>query len=114
MPEFVTSKPKARTQHVCSDCGRIIDPGEVYRRGVCFDDDTAWTWKDCAHCLATLHMYDLAWDGEYNADCFYEWSTDGAQDLVELRAQAGYRMKWRTRSGRLLPIPGERDAEVFS
>jgi hypothetical protein len=110
MAEFVTSKPKARKPHRCSDCHRRIDPGETYRRGVGFDG-TAWTWKDCAHCLAALSLYDLAWDGEYNADSFATWSTDGAHDLRELRDQAGYRMKWRTRSGRLLPVPQSTDTE---
>jgi hypothetical protein len=105
MTHYVVEDRKARTQHRCSDCGRIIEPGETYRRGVGFDG-TAWTWKDCAHCEAVLHMYDLAWDGEYNPDHFVEWTSERTTDSVaELRHAAGYRMKWRTRLGTLLPIP---------
>ena len=50
-------------------------------------------------------VYDLSWDGEYNADHFHEWATDGHNDWSEVRDAAGYLMRWRTRSGALLPIP---------
>ena len=105
MTTFVTTRPRARTDHVCSDCGRTISPGETYRRSVGFNDGTAWTWKDCAHCEAILSLYDLSWDGEYNADHYHEWATDGHNDWSEVRHAAGYLMCWRTRSGALLPIP---------
>ena len=49
MSEYVTTRPRARKDHVCSDCGRTIGPGETYLRCVGFEDGTAWTWKDCAH-----------------------------------------------------------------
>ena len=109
MTTFVTTRPRARKDHVCSDCGRIIGPGETYRRGVGFDDGTAWTWKDCAHCEATLDLYGLSWDGTYNDDDFYEWATDGHNEWSEVRHAAGYLMRWRTRSGTLLPVPGQKD-----
>ena len=105
MTWFKNAHPRARTEHRCSDCGRTIRPGEVYRRGAGFDGGTAWTWKDCRHCEYALHQYDLAWDGEYNADHFYEWATDGARDVQEARDQAGYLHRWTTRGGNLWPIP---------
>ena len=105
MSEYVTTRPRARKDHVCSDCGRTIGPGETYLRCVGFEDGTAWTWKDCAHCEATLGLYDISWDGAYNDDIFYEWATGGHDDWPEVRAAAGYLMRWRTRSGTLLPIP---------
>ena len=105
MSTYVTTRPRARKDHVCSDCGRIIGPGETYRRCVGFRDGTAWTWKDCAHCEAILSLYDLSWDGWYNDENFHEWATDGHNDWSEVRDAAGYLMRWRTRSGTLLPIP---------
>jgi len=106
MTRFIVDVRVARKEHRCSDCGRTIRPGEQYRRGVGFDG-TAWTWKDCRHCHAVLNEYDLPWDGEYNADTFHEWAHDGARDLREARAQAGYRNQWRTAQGNLWPLPND-------
>ena len=110
MTTFVTTRPRAKRDHECSDCGRTISPGETYRRGVGFDDGTAWTWKDCAHCEAILSLYDLSWDGAYNDGTFYAWATDEHGDWSEVRDAAGYLMHWRTQSGALLPIPCRKGA----
>lgn len=102
---FVVDHRTARKAHRCSDCGREIRPGETYRRGVGFDG-TAWTWKDCAHCEYVLREYDLAWDGEYNADHFAEWASDGDfRTPQEARDMAGYRKRWMTTQGNLWPLP---------
>lgn len=106
MADFITSHPRARKEHRCSDCGRIIRPGETYRRGVGFESGQVYsTWKDCAHCEYVLNEYDVAWDGEYNGDTFWEWSGDGARDVREARAQAGFRHRWTTAQGNLWPLP---------
>lgn len=104
MTHFVVSHRVARKPQRCSDCGRTIDPGELYRRGVGFDG-TAWTWKDCTHCEFVLNEYDLAWDGEYNADHFHVWATDGVTNVADGRLQAGFTKRWRTASGALWPLP---------
>ncbi len=95
--------PKARKAHRCEMCSRIIDPGEAYLSGVAHEDSW-WTWNECAHCEAVRRIYDIVWDDGYNADTYAEWAGD-PRDVTELRHAAGYRMKWRTRSGKLLPIP---------
>lgn len=106
MPNWMTSHPRARREHRCSDCRRIIRPGETYRRGVGFEGGTLYSeWKDCQHCEFVLNQYDVAWDGEYNEDTFTEWAGDGFQDITEARLQAGYRNKWTTAQGNLWPLP---------
>lgn len=106
MTHWITTERKARTAHKCSSCCRVIRPGETYMRVVGLDG-SAWTWKDCRHCSAVLVRYDIAWDGEYNADTFAEWANDGdARTLDEARAIAGFRKRWQTRSGALWPVPG--------
>ncbi len=41
---------KARTKHRCSECGRTIQPKEIYSYVSAIGD--RWdTWKTCAHCL---------------------------------------------------------------
>jgi len=110
MPSWMISHPVARKEHKCADCGRTIRPGETYRRGVGFEARELYSqWKDCRHCEYVLDNYDVAWDGEYNADTFYEWSGDGFQDLTEARLQAGYRHKWTTAQGNLWPLPQPSD-----
>lgn len=108
MTEWITTHPRARKEHVCSNCRRTIRPGETYRRGVALDG-TAWTWKDCRHCEFALDQYDLAWDGEYSPDTFHEWVGDGTSDLAELRLQAGFRKQWTTAKGNPWPLPTDRE-----
>lgn len=106
MVDWITSHPVARKEHKCSDCERVIRPGETYRRGVGFEGGALFSsWKDCRHCEFVLNEYDLAWDGEYDGDHFWEWSGDGFQDVTEGRLQAGYRKKWTTAQGNLWPLP---------
>lgn len=103
--------PRARKRHLCQMCHRVIDPGEVYLHGAGFGiDHTAWSWKECAHCERVRIMYDIQDGGEYNEDDLYEWSTNTIT-ITELRHAAGYRMKWRTRNGTLLPLPEGVDHE---
>lgn len=109
MPVFSAERRTARKPRPCSDCGRTIGVGEVYRRGVTFIDGTVWTWADCTHCDYVQRVYGdrvTVEDGAYTAESFYEWAYDGeALSLAEARMMAGYRRRWRTASGNLWPIP---------
>lgn len=97
------SHPVAAKEHLCQMCRRVINKGELYLRGAGFDG-TAWTWKECAHCEAARRLYDINDGNEYNEDMFDSWADD-PRDVTELRHAAGFRMRWRTRAGTLLPIP---------
>ncbi len=110
MTFFTESKPTARKRHICASCRRIIEPGEVYRRGAGMDGGTAWTWKECLHCAALiLRINDLVDDdGEgYSWESFADYARGdyGFETVADLRAAAGWRMQWRTRRGTLLPVP---------
>ena len=112
---------RPRNTHFCDACYRAIDPGEKYVRvfGVWMGD--MFDAKRCAHCDAVLRIYDpCGWDGEWSVDTYGEWSESGWKDprcrgpygtltefsLSELKARAGYRMRWRYRySKKLLPVP---------
>jgi len=96
--------PVARKIHTCEMCIRVIGVGERYLRGAGFGDGTAWTWRECAHCEAVRKLYDISDGGEYGEDMFDEWAKD-SRDVAELRHAAGWRMRWRTRAGTLLPVP---------
>lgn len=99
---WANTYPKARIKHECGLCGRTIHPGETYRRAVNLDG-TAYTWKECEHCAAFALNADIGWGEEYDSDSAecYEPTT-----WEEARWCAGYRKRWRTRNGNLLPVPG--------
>lgn len=101
---------KARKSQQCTVCYRVIDPGETYRRGRGFDGGDAWTWADCAHCFAVQKLYDPSdYEGMTSSDSVEQWIENGARDIAEARCMAGVRMKWRTKSGALMPVP---DVEI--
>ena len=58
MLEFYTAtKPKARKQHKCDLCGKIIEPGEKYS---CFSgkyDGEMFTTKHCLPCNNIVNAY---------------------------------------------------------
>lgn len=52
MPRLITdSRPKARKQHICCECGSTIYPGETYERVDGLWDDFA-TFKTCLFCAS--------------------------------------------------------------
>lgn len=92
---------RARKIHTCSICGRKIDKGETYLYGTSHDDGFRH-WNECAHCEWMQTTFDISDDGAYDVDMFVDFEP---RDVIELRAKAGYRMKWRSKFGTLLPIP---------
>lgn len=62
---YWSSRPLARKEHRCEECGRRIQPGERYERvRMITRGDGPWTCKTCLYCLA---MRDLV---ESRAECF--------------------------------------------
>ena len=112
-----SSRPKARKQHVCENCGRVIDRGEVYKRLRALDEDgDPYTWKECAHCSAFVTLYIDDFADRYEGFCqddIREWEpyTDEA---AEHKRQ--WMNKWHNDDGDLYPIPAGttdvRDVEV--
>lgn len=101
---WVEAKPRARKPHVCDDCRRTIDAGETYWRYTLLGEGPPFAWKRCAHCRALLHEIDVTgWDGLICNG--WAWDTE-PRTWTEARWLASCRKGWRTRDGRLLPIPG--------
>jgi hypothetical protein len=71
------SNPVARTRHSCSECHRVIEPGEKYERldGMWDRHEGATTFKTCPRCLALrdfvkAHVPCLCWaHGNTIEDC---------------------------------------------
>lgn len=113
---------KARKPHRCKECGRTIDPGEIYRWWTVVDEGEIETEKMCAHCWNTVDLgasitgcprnwwwgsiHDLrnADDGGFVADIVGEHTLTVAQARAMVRCVRGYRRRWRDRDGHLLPL----------
>jgi len=104
MTTCVKATPTARKQHVCEDCGRIIRSGEKYRRTAGLDGGTAWTYKECRHCSATLSLWygEIVHDYEYAADDFAWWEPSS---VTGLRAKVNFRRQWTRADGSLVEVP---------
>lgn len=100
------SKPKARVEHRCGLCNRVIGVGETYHRARIVGDDGPYVFKKCAHCSATLRLYfdEIVWEPSegYCDEDFHNWEPSTIHG-ARLRAQ--YRRKWRRRDGTLYPVP---------
>ena len=100
---FTATHPKARVPHICDTCARIINTGEVYKRGFAADGEV-WTWKECAHCEAMVRLYpEVVWDETYDRDTFLDWDPDTFVGM--LRRDRMLNHLWRHGNGELAAIP---------
>lgn len=102
MTHFAEATPVARIAHECNDCGRTIRPGERYHRGAGMDGFTAWTWKECAHCVAIAPLVCEPYEDTYRMASFEEWEPTS---IAHLRLKANWGRRWERRDGSLVPIP---------
>ena len=104
MQTLSQSKPKARKAHLCEWCDRIIGPGEVYFRAALLDDGgDLYSWANCRHCSAFVHLCDIDYDGEgVCTDDIIEWEP---RDIEALRWKVWWRKGWRRKDGTLYPVP---------
>lgn len=75
----------ARKQHVCQECGRMIEPGESYEFVAAKYDGDLWTGKTCAHCVAVRK-----WLIEVCGGYIY----GGVRDDLSEHKHEGYNPRW--------------------
>lgn len=92
--------PKARAEHRCSTCNRVIDKGETYSRQFCVWDGDAYAWKQCLHCEAMIPYID--YDEGFNEDDYQCWEPS---NIRELRVRVHLNKRWRNKAGELYPVP---------
>ena len=117
------STPTARKEHRCSECSRIIAPGERYWRwaGLDYCGDP-FVSKMCAHCRATIdlgvaltgcprfwfweqiHELDPD-DGGFVGDILANHELSIADTVRMLRRVVQRRRQWRRPNGELYPLP---------
>ena len=100
--------PKARKPHKCKECWRVIDPGEAYNVTVYAFDGKITKHKTCAHCMVVRSWLEDECGGflyggvEEDAG---DHCGEGLYGMDLFRAVVGMQWKWRTKAGRLLPVP---------
>jgi hypothetical protein len=100
---------KARKEHKCQECGRVIAAGESYRYGSGIDyDGLACSHKVCAHCLVacdwlTENCGGWIFSGVYE-DIREHVDEYRRSDLA--RIAIGMRRDWKPfRRAGLMPVP---------
>jgi hypothetical protein len=93
---------KAKKDHVCNDCRRVIYAGESYIRSfVCFDG-TACTYKRCSHCnvgAKWLQKHCGGWIyGEVMTELEEHYDAGYREDNLQ-KILIGMRRKWQSFQG---------------
>lgn len=99
---------KAKKAHQCKECGRFIEPPEIYDVTVYEFEGKVEAHKTCGHCAVVRNWLEDECGGflycgiEEDAR---EHCSEGLYGMDLFRAVVGMSWNWRTKSGRLLPVP---------
>jgi hypothetical protein len=102
------STPTARVEHRCTECRRVIRPGETYERVTGLIDSGGGTWstdKFCAHCQAMGDfMFAMCGGWPYGQlwDELVDHWREGYASIPLGRLMACMRLKWHNGTD---PIP---------
>ncbi|QWY81955.1 hypothetical protein SEA_SICARIUS2_50 [Arthrobacter phage Sicarius2] len=105
---------RARKQHKCGECFRVIEPGELYARHAGVWEGDFWTMKSCPQCDTLrdvlLYVDSDFWEGCYGGIC--EWLHEMVPYEIDssfswlfrlklLRVERLFRRKWAGQSHEL-------------
>ncbi|WP_405375901.1 MULTISPECIES: hypothetical protein [unclassified Microbacterium] len=112
-----SSSPKARKEHRCSTCGRVIGVGETYLRQHNVFDGQRYSYLNCEHCLAftrrALQLDANYWDDGINKEALDEAFVYYRQNISDLRLLVMFRRRWRRSDGTLYPVPTSVGTEML-
>lgn len=100
--------PKARKAHKCRECARVIEPGERYHVDRYIWEGRLETHRTCAHCMVARQWLGAECGGWLFGDVeedIREHAHNGRYPMGVHRLAVGMAWKWRTPSGKLLPVP---------
>lgn len=116
--EFMrTEIRKARKPHTCSECGKIIAPGEKYEHATGKTDGDLWAYDTCLICAEIAEAFychgrwfgGMLWEGMH--EVFGEMTTGCLDRLTTANAKAELMRRWREwKFGRIEPAPGDSGA----
>lgn len=101
---------KARKEHPCCECRRVIHPRELYHVEAGLYDGRWQDSKTCAHCylagswlLTVCGGHLMAYVAEELQD---HWDEDSIYHSMWLgRALLGINRRWQKKDGTLMPLP---------
>lgn len=79
---FHEENRKARKNHECSECGRIIKKGETYQRCTGKNDGEFWDFVTCLLCAEIRKVFSCG-EGEMLGGMLWEMMTDNAFPLLK-------------------------------
>lgn len=100
---------KARKQHRCVECARMIEPGETYRYASGVGEYGIDVWHCCEHCYAASSWLvktcgGFLWEA-VGEDLKEHWDESPEYCSMWLgRAIVGMRRQWRRRDGSLMSV----------
>lgn len=96
---------KARKQHRCSECYRMIESGEQYLYEATYFDSEFRAYKTCAHCLVVRNWLLDNCSGFVYGDLAYDLGEHDSDSFGMARMKYGINHKWQRKSGRLMRVP---------
>ncbi len=109
MSELISScSQKARKDHICSECSRIIKKGEVYVAEFLKNGGDTSYYKTCAHCQVCREWLLSECSGfvyEQVYEDMMEHATNGLYPMAVMRLAIGMKKEWTRKDGNLLSIP---------
>lgn len=108
--EMSTSTPRARKEHVCTECRRVVQPGELYERIVMLFEGDMVTAKTCMECVEARKWLDEQCGGFIYGQVLDEleehWTDEPVLRSWRLaRLIVGMRHKWEHRGRRIVLAP---------
>jgi hypothetical protein len=104
-----SAERRARKEHRCGECGRAIQPGEIYLYAFLVIEGFGCSFKTCAHCRVAEEWLSANCGGWVYEEVLEEIEEHGVEypALAErLKAFAQkMRAKWSEADGSLLPLP---------
>ncbi|RLI71035.1 hypothetical protein DRO91_06085 [Candidatus Heimdallarchaeota archaeon] len=74
---------KARKKHKCTECHRVIEPGETYERVKGLFDGCWWEHKTCVDCLSIRNEFFCSWTFESVVEHLNEYINDADGEIPE-------------------------------
>jgi hypothetical protein len=99
---------KARKEHRCTECYRVIPVGEIYLNEGCLWDGRKDTYKICSHCQVVRNWLSAecgGWLYEGVREDIYEHAFEGNYGKGVIMLSVGMGRQWKKKNGDMWRVP---------